>query len=45
MKPPFVNSLLADILGAGEGLTLHLFNTVLVIDLLLTSTKPRYVYS
>ena len=36
---------MTDILRACEGLALHLFNSVLVIDLLLTSTKQGYVYS
>ena len=45
MKPRYVYNLLADILRAGEGLALHLYNSELVIDLSFTSTKPRYVNS
>ena len=45
MMQSLVYSLLADILRPGKGLTLHLFNSVLVIDLLFTSMKPRCVNS
>ena len=45
MKPRYVYSLLADILRAGEGLILDLFNSDLVIYRSFTSMKPRYVYS